>query len=124
MSDRHTGAEALWSPFTGEETLDNADSYGAHPAMHAGINTQLVTPQADTATGCSQPAVPLEAFARIPMECICIKRLQTDVSLLRGAALSTLNLQPALLNTAFPNVTSTADLVALTMPSHHWSKWV
>ena len=117
VSDRSYRGGRLFGHLSPEETLDNADSYAVlTELLHSRVNTQLVTPQADTATGCSQPAVPLEAFARASQwNAFALNGLQTDVGLLRGAALNTLNPgNLALLNAAFPGVATTADLDALT----------
>jgi hypothetical protein len=101
-----------------EEALDNADSYGTLAELLRTRSTSaLSNPPVDTtAASCTQPAVVLEAFARADQwNHFALSDLDTDVTLLNGtAALSTLNSgNLAELNAAFPNITTTAQLVAL-----------
>lgn len=116
VRDRAYRTDRIFQHLSPEETLDNADSYGIlAELLHARANTQIVTPQADTTTGCSQPDVLLQAFARAAQWASFAQNgLQTDVTLLHGAALNTLNSGNLdLLNRAFPSVTTTAELVSL-----------
>ncbi len=99
-----------------EETLDNADSYAVlAELLHSRALTQIVSPAADTAQGCSQPNQVLEAFARADQwHAFALHELDLDVRLLRGNPLSSLNsgnLQ--MLNNAFPDITTTAQLIAM-----------
>jgi hypothetical protein len=116
INDRAYRTDRIFQHLSPEETLDNADSYGIlAELLHARANTQIVTPQADTTAGCSQPDILLEAFARAAQWAAFAQNgLQTDVTLLNGAALNTLNSANLdLLNRSFPSVTTTAELVAL-----------
>lgn len=101
-----------------EEALDNADSYGTLAELLRTRSTStLSNPPVDTtAASCTQPAVVLEAFARADQwNHFALSDLDTDVTLLNGtAALNTLNsANLAELNAAFPNITTTVQLVAL-----------
>ncbi|HEY5749330.1 MAG TPA: DUF4157 domain-containing protein [Chryseolinea sp.] len=101
-----------------EEALDNADSYGTLAEL---LRTSATSPLSKapvdtTAASCTQPAVVLEAFARADQwNHFALSDLDLDVTLLNGkAALNTLNSgNLAELNAAFPNITTTAQLVAL-----------
>ena len=116
IRDRAYRGDRVFQHLSPEETLDNADSYGIlAELLHTRVNTQLVTQHADTEQSCTQPNLALEAFARADQwNSFALDELDLDVTLLQGAALNTLvagNL--AMLNRAFPNITTTAQLTAL-----------
>ena len=116
VTDRAYRGDRVFQHLSPEETLDNADSYAIlAQLLHARANTQLVTLQKDTTPGCTQPPVVLEAFARADQwNHFALHNLDTAVNFLQGKALNTLpagNL--AMLNKAFPKVTTTAELTAL-----------
>ena len=116
VSDRAYRGDRVFQFLSPEETLDNADSYSIlAQLLHARANTQIVSPAADTFAGCTNPVLIREAFARASQwNHFALNGLQTDVSLLNGRALSTLNSgNLAILNRAFPNVTNETQLIAL-----------
>ena len=116
VSDRAYSSDRVFSFLSPEETLDNADSYAVlAQLLHARANTQIVSPVADTAPSCSNPSLILEAFARASQwNHFALNGLDTDVTLLNGAALNTLNsANLAMLNRAFPAVTNETQLIAL-----------
>ncbi len=116
VRDRAYRGNRVFQHLSPEETLDNADSYGIlAELLHARANTQLVAPQADTTQNCNQPQVVLEAFARADQwHNFALGELDLDVTLLQGNALKKLNAgNLAMLNRAFPNVKTTAQLTDL-----------
>lgn len=116
VTDRAYRGDRVFQHLSPEETLDNADSYGIlAELLHSRINTQLVTPQVDTARGCGQPNLVLEAFARADQwNQFALHELDTDVNYLQGNVLNSLasgNLD--ILNRAFPAITTTTQLTTL-----------
>lgn len=116
VTDRAYRGDRVFQHLSPEETLDNADSYGIlAELLHSRINTQLVTPQGDTTQGCAQPNMVQEAFARADQwNHFALHQLDIDVNYLQGNALNTLasgNL--AMLNLAFPSITTTTQLTTL-----------
>ena len=116
VTDRAYRGDRVFQHLSPEETLDNADSYGIlAELLHARANTRIVTPQGDTTQNCGQADQVLEAFARADQwNQFALHELDIDVNYLHGNALNTLasgNL--AMLNRAFPNITTTSQLIAL-----------
>lgn len=116
VTDRAYRGDRVFQHLSPEETLDNADSYGIlAELLHSRRNTQLLTLQGDTSQGCAQPNMVLEAFARADQwNHFALHELDIDVNYLQGNALSTLasgNL--AMLNRAFPSITTTTQLSIL-----------
>ena len=116
VTDRAYRGDRVFQFLSPEETLDNADSYAVlAQLLHARANTQLVTLHQETTPGCTQPQVVLEAFARADQwNHFALHNLDTDVNFLQGKALNTLpTVNLSMLNKAFPNITTTAELTAL-----------
>jgi hypothetical protein len=116
VTDRAYRGDRVFQHLSPEETLDNADSYGIlAELLHSRTTRRLVTPQGDTARSCDQPNLVLEAFARADQwNRFALHELDIDVNYLRGNALNTLaagNL--AMLNRAFPSITTTTQLTTL-----------